>query len=171
MYSKCIKCEQEDILCIVKLILLPPAELIKWIIATKKKLGWTIPILSERSGIPVGTISRVLSEEADCKYYTMRCLVLALLEGLGTEFRCRDVAPSVQHLELLTQQAGKLHVFEKENEELRVKLAEQEERHRNDIRIIRSEYQAQLADRDERIVELKEDKNFYKEQLKAWQSR
>ena len=171
MFTKCMKCDQEDTLCILKLLLLPFPELIKWIVKTKKFLGWTIQVLSEKSGIPAGTISRIISGEADCKYSTMICILLALLEGLRAEFPCPEAVPSIQHLELLAQQAEKLSLVEKENEEMRAKLAEQEERHRSDIRVIRSEYQAQLADKSEQIAELRSDKQFYKEQLKALQSK
>lgn len=171
MFTKCMKCEQEDTLCILKLLLLPFPELIKWIVKTKKSLGWTIQVLSEKSGIPAGTISRIISGEADCKYSTMICILLALLEGLRAEFPCPEFVPTVQHLELLAQQAEKLQLIEKENDDLRAQLAEQEARHRSDVRAICAKYQEQLDDKSEQIAELRADKSFYKEQLKALQSK
>lgn len=171
MFTKCMKCDQEDTLCILKLLLLPFPELIKWIVKTKKFLGWTIQVLSEKSKIPAGTISRIISGETDCKYSTMVCILLALLEGIRAEFPCPEVVPTVQHLELLAQQAEKLQFVEKENDELREVLASKEEQHRADVRAIRAEYQAQLADKSEQIAELRSDKQFYKEQLKALQSK
>ena len=171
MFTKCMKCDQEETLCILKLLLLPYRELIKWIVKTKRFLGWTIQTLSEKSGVPAGTISRVISEEAECKYVTMISLVLALLEGLKAEFPCPEIVPTVQHLELLAQQAERLQIVEKENAELRTQLAEQETRHRNDIRAIRTEYQEQLNGMKEQITDLKEDKRFYKEQITTLQSR
>ena len=164
MFTKCMKCEQEETICILKLMLLPYPELIEWIVKTKRFLGWTLQTLYEKSGIPIGTISRVINEEADCKYSTMICMLLALLEGLRAEFPCPEVVPSVQHLEKLAKQEERLQIFEKENAELRAQIAEQEVRHRNDIRVIRSEYQEQIED-------LKEDKRCYREQIKALQPR
>lgn len=171
MFTKCINCEQEETLCILKLLLLPYSELIKWINKTKKILGWTIQVLSEKSGIPAGTISRVLSGDKECKYWTMRGILLALLEGLQAEFPCPELVPSVQRLELLAQQAEKLSLVEKENEELREALSKKDEQHRSDVRAIRADYQAQLADKAEQIAEHKENEKFYKEQIRAWQSR
>ena len=58
--------------------------------------------------------------------------------------------------EELEKQAEKVAVLEKENKTLKNRLNKIDEQHRKDIRIIKEEYQEQIA--------------FLKEQLKAWQS-
>ena len=67
-------------------------------------------------------------------------------------------------MELLEQQAAKLTCAEQENKSLKARLEQSDELHRKDIRVIKEEYQEQIAFLRERIA-------FLTEQLKAWQSR
>ena len=59
-------------------------------------------------------------------------------------------------MEQLEKQAAKLSVVEAENEMLRERLKNIDEQHRQDIRIIKKEYQEQV--------------NFLREELKAWRT-
>jgi predicted transcriptional regulator len=158
MFEKCIKCNRMGESCVPNLMLLPFAELIKWIDNRQRHLDWTSQTLADKSNVPVGTIKRIKAGEDDCKYSTMRNILIALIGGTTDEFPCTDlVAKELQQMEQLEQQAAKLTATESENKMLRERLSQIDEQHRNDIRIIREEYKEQIA--------------FLKEELQAWRTR
>lgn len=160
MFDKCIKCNRMGESCVPNLMLLPFDNLIQWIDNRQKYLGWTNQTLADKSKqIPVGTIKRIKAGEYhDCKYSTMKCILITLIGGTTDEFSCTEqVEKELRDKEQLEQQAAKLSAIEKENNELKEKLAAIEKQHRNDMRILRDEYREQIA--------------FLKEELKAWQTR
>lgn len=159
MFEKCIKCERLGESCVPNIMLLPFSDLIQWCVKRQKFLGWSNQILADKSTVPIGTINRIKAGDyADCKYSTIRNLLLALIGGTTDEFPCTElVAQELQQMEHLEQQAAKLASTERENEALKARLEHIDEQHRNDIRVIKGEYQEQIS--------------FLKDQLKAWQSR
>ena len=159
MFDKCIKCNRLGESCVPNLMLLPFADLMQWCTKRQKHLGWTSQTLAEKSNIPISTISRIKAGEyLDCKYSTIKNILIALIGGTTDEFACTEqVENELRHLEKLEQQAAKLSLVEAENERLIKRFKEIDEIHRKDIRAIKEEYQEQIA--------------FLKEQLKAWQSR
>ncbi len=158
MFEKCVKCGRIGDSCVPNLMLLPFADLMQWCNQRQKHLGWKNQDLAEKSKIPLGTISRIKAGEEDCKYSTMKSILIALIGGTTDEFSCTEmVERELRNLEALEQQAAKLSAVEKENHELKAKLDTIDELHRKDIRAIREEYQEQII--------------FLKEQLKAWQTR
>lgn len=158
MFEKCIKCNRMGESCVPNLMLLPFASLIKWIDNRQKHLDWTNQALADKSNVPVGTIKRIKAAEEDCKYSTMRNILIALIGGTTDEFACTEqVEKELRNIEQLERQAARLAAAESENERLKSSLNQIDELHRQDIRAIRAEYQEQIA--------------FLKEQLKAWQSR
>lgn len=158
MFEKCISCDRIGESCVPNLWLLPFPDLIRWCIKRQKYLGWTNQTWADRSTVPIGTINRIKAGDTDCKYSTIRNLSIALIGGTTDEFPCTEmVARELQQMERLEQQAERLAITEKENTALRAKLEQIDEQHRKDIRVIKEEYQEQIA--------------FLKEQLKAWQSR
>ena len=158
MFEKCISCDRIGESCVPNLWLLPFPDLIRWCIKRQKYLGWTNQTWADRSTVPIGTINRIKAGDTDCKYSTIRNLSIALIGGTTDEFPCTEmVARELQQMERLEQQAEKLASTEKENTALKAKLEQIDEQHRKDIRVIKEEYQEQIA--------------FLKEQLKAWQSR
>ena len=159
MFEKCIACNRMGESCVPNLMLLPFADLIKWIDKRQKHLGWTSQTLADKSNVPVGTIKRIKAGEyMDCKYSTIKSILIALIGGTTDEFACTEqVEKELRHMEQLQQQTAKLSAVEKENNELKAKLDAIDEQHRKDIRVIREEYQEQII--------------FLKEQLKAWQAR
>lgn len=159
MYDKCIQCNRIGESCVPDLWLLPFQDLIQWCIKRQKYLGWTDHTLEEKSRVPLGTIRRIKAGDyLDCKYSTIRSILIALIGGTTDEFACAEqVAKELQQVEQLERQTAKMAALEKENEALKCRLEQIDELHRNDIRIIKEEYQEQIA--------------FLKEQLKAWQSR
>lgn len=158
MFEKCIKCTRLGESCVPNLMLLPFSELIQWCSKRQKHLGWTNQILADRSKVPVGTINRIKAGDYDdCKYSTIKNILITLIGGTSDEFSCTDqVEKELQHLEQLEKQAAKLSVVEVENEMLKNRLQNIDELHRQDIRAIKAEYQEQIT--------------FLKEELKAWRS-
>ena len=151
MFEKCIKCNRMGESCVPNLMLLPFAELIKWIDKRQKYLDWTNQDLAEKSNVPVGTIKRIKAGEyMDCKYSTIKSILIALIGGTTNEFACTEL------VEKELQQAATLSTVEAENERLKCRLNSIDELHRNDIRVIKVEYQAQI--------------DFLKEELNAWRS-
>ena len=145
--------------CVPNLMLLPFPDLMQWCTKRQKHLGWTNQTLAYNSKVPVGTINRIKAGEyLDCKYSTIKNILIALIGGTTDEFACTEqVENELRQMEKLEQQAAKLSVVEAENIELKRKLDTIDEQHRKDIRVIKEEYREQII--------------FLKEQLKAWQTQ
>lgn len=158
MYEKCITCPRIGESCVPNLMRLPFPNLIQWCSKRQKHLGWTNQNLADRSKVPVGTINRIKAGDyLDCKYSTIRNIVIALVGGTEDEFPCNEqVEKELKQLEQLEQQAAKLAATEKENKALKSRLNKLDEQHRKDIRVIKEEYQEQIT--------------FLKDELKAWRS-
>jgi ATP-dependent protease HslVU (ClpYQ) peptidase subunit len=138
-------------------MLLPFNDLMQWCAKRQKHLAWSNQILADKSKVPVGTINRIKAGEDDCKYSTIRNILIALIGGTTDEFACTEqVENELRHIEQLASQAEKLLATEKENKALKTRLSKIDEQHRKDIRAIREEYQEQIC--------------FLKDQLKAWQT-
>lgn len=151
MFEKCIKCDRMGESCVPNLMLLPFADLIRWWDKRQKHLTWTNQMLADKSKIPVGTINRIKAGEyPDCKYSTIKSILITLIGGTTDEFACTE------QVEKELQQAAKLSDTAAENEMLKTRLREIDEQHRKDVRAIREEYQEQIS--------------FLKEQLRAWQA-
>ena len=158
MFEKCIKCQRIGESCVPNLMLLSFSDLMQWCATRQKHLGWTNQILADKSTVPVGTINRIKAGEyLDCKYSTIKNILIALIGGTTDEFSCTEqVERELRQVEQLERQAANLSATQAENEQLKEKLQRIDEQHRNDIRAIRSEYQEQI--------------DFLKEELKAWRS-
>lgn len=158
MYEKCITCDTIGVSCVPNLMRMDFPDIIQWCIKRQKHLGWTNQALADKSKVPVGTINRIKAGDyLDCKYSTIRSILVALIGGTTDEFPCnKQVEKELQQMEALEQQAAKLSAVEKENEELKARLNKIDEQHRNDIRAVKEEYQEQLT--------------FLKDELKAWRS-
>ena len=137
-------------------MLLSFPDLIQWCIKRQKHLEWTNQTLADKSKVPVGTINRIKAGEyLDCKYSTIKNILIALIGGTTDEFSCTEqVEKELRQMEQLERQATRLTATEEENERLKAVLSQIDERHRNDIRIVKEEYQEQI--------------DFLKEELKAW---
>ncbi len=159
MFEKCIKCNRLGESCVPNIMLLSFADLIQWCDKRQKHLGWTNQVLAEKSKVPIGTINRIKAGDyLDCKYSTIKNIVITLIGGTTDEFSCTEqVERELRQMEEFEKQAEKASALEKENEALKCRLGAIDELHRNDIRVVREEYLEQIA--------------FLKEQLKAWQSR
>ena len=157
MYDKCIKCNRIGESCVPNLMLLPFPDLMQWCAKRQKHLDWTNHTLADKSNVPLGTINRIKAGDYDdCKYSTMRSILIALIGGTTDEFACNEqIARDIQQKGQMEQQAEKLASLEAENEGLRERLAHIDELHRKDVRAIREEYLEEI--------------NFLKDELKVWQ--
>ena len=86
-------------------------------------------MLADKSKVPVGTINRIKAGEyLDCKYSTIKNILIALIGGTTDEFACTEqVEKELKHIDQLEQQAAKMASVEKENEELKSRLEEYRE--------------------------------------------
>lgn len=161
MFDKCIKCDRIGESCVPNLMLLPFSELIQWWDKRQKYLGWTNQQLADhpKCQVPVGTIKRIKQGDyADCKYSTIKSVLIALIGGTSDEFSCTEqVEKELRNLEQLEQQAAKLSMVEAENAMLKEKLRNIDELHRQDIRIIKQEFQEQKQEYKETIAFLREE--------------
>ena len=142
MFDRCIGCERLGKDCSSNLMALPFPALLEWVKKRQALLHWTNQVLSDKSGIPVGTINRIKSSEDDCKYSTMRSILHALMGGCSTEFPCqKKLDAEFAHIEELEQRCQEL---KKTRDELIMKYWTLTEEHRNDMLAIRNEYQEQI---------------------------
>ena len=159
MFEKCIKCTRMGENCVPNLMLLPFPALMQWCTKRQKYLEWSNHELAEKSTVAIGTINRIKAGDYDdCKYSTIRNLLIALIGGTTDEFACTElVEMELQQKAQFEQQAAQMAAVQEKYDALKDRLLHVDERHRQDVRAIREEYQEQIA--------------FLKEQLRAWQSR
>ncbi len=142
MFNRCIGCERLGQDCVPNLLALPWTDLLAWWKKRQALLGWTNQVLSEKSGIPVGTINRIKSSEDDCKYSTMRSIIHALLGSYAVEFPCqKKLDAEFAHIEELEKRCLELAL---EKEALLTRLQTLAELHRSDMQEIRNEYIGQI---------------------------
>lgn len=136
MFEKCITCERLGEDCMPNLLRLPFPDLLKWWAARQKALGWTNQNLSDISGIPKGTIDRIKQGDYDdCRYSTIRNILVALIGGVADEFHCKE------HIIMQQKRLGEL---EQENEALRKRLENTDALHRADVHTICEEYKEEI---------------------------
>ena len=157
MYEKCIKCNRIGESCVPNLMLLPFPDLMQWCAKRQKHLDWTNHTLADKSNVPLGTINRIKAGDYDdCKYSTMRSILIALIGGTTDEFACNEqIEGEMQQKEEIDQHAEKLRAAEEENKALIERLANIDALHRQDVRAIRAEYLEEIT--------------FLKDELKVWQ--
>ena len=127
MFEKCITCNRIGESCVPNLMLLPFPDLMKWCNKRQKHLGWSNQQLADhpKCKVPVGTINRIKAGEEDCKYSTIRNILIALIGGTTDEFACTEqVEKELRQLEQFEQQAARMSSVEKENEDLKLRLEE-----------------------------------------------
>lgn len=158
MFEKCIKCNKIGESCVPNLMLLSFSDLMQWCGKRQKHLEWTNQTLADKSKVPIGTINRIKAGEyLDCKYSTIKNILIALIGGTTDEFPCTEqVERELHQMAQFEHQAAKLSAVEEENEKLKSVLKKIDEQHRNDIRAVKEEYQEQIT--------------FLKEELKAWRT-
>ena len=124
MFDKCIKCTRMGESCVPNLMLLPFHDLLMWIDKRQKHLGWTNQVLADRSDVPLGTISRIKAgEHEDCRYSTMRHILIALIGGTSDEFSCTEmVERELAQKEEYARQAATVDGIMRENAALKAQV-------------------------------------------------
>lgn len=120
MFEKCISCDRLGQDCMPNLMQLSFADLLKWWDKRQHHIGWTNQKLFEESGIPLGTINRIKSGDYDdCRYYTIRRILVALIGGVADEFPCKEkMEQNLQRIDALEKQAACAADIENENRKL-----------------------------------------------------
>lgn len=121
MYEKCVKCPKVGTTCEgPHFFSMSAPALLEWCKSRKKFLNLSNEKLAELSGIPKGTIDRLLSgEHLDFKFETIRPLIKVLSGGEWIETPCPDEPADFAD--------EKIVHLEEENERLKEKLSELKE--------------------------------------------
>lgn len=119
MFEKCLNCARIGESCVPNLMLLSFPDLMQWCTKRQKHLSWTNQTLADKSKVPVGTINRIKAGEyLDCKYSTIKNILIALIGGTTDEFHCTEqVEKELRQIEQLEQQAAKLIEIEERYQE------------------------------------------------------
>lgn len=142
MYHECVICPKLGISCDgPNFVAMSAQELLNWCKQRKKHLDLSNAELAEQSGIPKGTIDRLLSgEHLDFRYETVRPLVKALV---GTEWS-GSPCPAPQendNVELIE----KAERFERNNKLLQEHLNREIEHHQQQLEFLRSQIKHEQA--------------------------
>lgn len=91
MKKDCSHCDHLGRDCPKKLMMLPLDEIIDWCLYIMMRYKITHEKIAQLSGVPKGTIDRILSKQSeDCRYSTIHAIVCALFEFLGISSVCLD---------------------------------------------------------------------------------
>ena len=148
MYSKCIVCEKLGITCKnLNFLAMSSQDLMEFLKARKKFLGYSNTKLAELSKVPVGTVSRIFSAELiDCKFETLRPIIKVLTGYVWEDDNC----PSPQSDEVTAQTLADLEI---ENCKLKAIIESEEQRRLADVEAARAE--------NKKLVELLEKRVDY----------
>ena len=146
MFEKCITCERLGQDCMPNLLILPFPDLLSWWTKKQKSLNWSNQTLSDISHIPKGTIDRIKQGDYDdCRYSTMRHILMALIGGVADEFPCKErLDKQRQRLEELEVENKRIAELEQENAALKAQLERIDTIHRSDIHTICEEYKDEI---------------------------
>ena len=134
MRKKCIDCTHRATDCAQGLMTLPLKELLAWCKETKKRLGITNNKISEMTGIPIGTLERIMAGKVeDAKFSTIQPIVAALLEFTPGVTCPDDDALSAAHLR---QRLTELTRVETEKEKLEQHLAHLRDNHAKELETV-----------------------------------
>ena len=155
MRKKCIDCAHRATDCAQGLMTLPLKELLAWCKETKKRVGITNTKISEMTGIPIGTLERIMAGKVeDAKFSTIQPIVASLLQFTPGVTCPDDDALSAAHLR---QRLTELTRVEAEKEKLEQHLAHLQEYHAKEMETVRADTQQRTT--------------YLKEQLKKEESR
>ena len=139
MRKKCIDCTHRATDCAQGLMTLPLKELLAWCKDTKKRVGITNTKISEMTGIPIGTLERIMAGKIeDAKFSSIQPIVAALLEFTPGVTCPDDDALSAAHLR---QRLTELTRVEAEKEKLERHLAHLQEYHAKEMETVHADTQ------------------------------
>ena len=139
MRKKCIDCSHRATDCAQGLMTLPLKDLLDWCRKTKKIIGITNNKISEMTGIPIGTLERIMAGKIDdAKFSSIQPIVAALLEFTPGVTCPDDDALSAAHLR---QRLTELARVEEEKEKLEQHLTHLQEVHAKEMEAVRADNQ------------------------------
>lgn len=156
MFEKCITCDHvSGCPHSPRFYMLSPPEVIDWCRKRKKFLGLSNEDIADMSGLPHGTVSRLLGGNyADYKHTTIQPLLRTLTgDGLG-ELPCPTTQPEVAEL---------MEKYDK----ARARVEYLEQHYQEDVQRIRSDNQRQIDHLNAEIADFKEELDFKRQQLRA----
>lgn len=156
MFEKCITCDHvSGCPHSPRFYMLSPPEVIDWCRKRKKFLGLSNEDIADMSGLPHGTVSRLLGGNyADYKHTTIQPLLRSLTgDGLG-ELPCPTTQPEVTEL------------MEKYSK-ARARIEFLETHYQEDMQRIRTDDQRQIDHLNAEIADFKEELDFKRQQLRA----
>lgn len=119
MYNECLMCPKLGITCDgPNFVAMPARDLLEWCKQRKARLGLTNAKLSELSGVPKGTIDRLLAgEHSDFKFETVRPILKALVGGSfdGNPCPAPDDKPNEHLADIIAQQKESIRLLEEEH--------------------------------------------------------
>ena len=138
MYKECLNCPKIGVSCDgPNFMALTAAEALEWCKLRKNHLRMSNAKLSEISGVPKGTIDRLLSgEHLDFKYESIRPILRALIGGTFDNNPCPD-----PHEADNLKQAETIARLESENAMLKETVNRFEHMHNEDVKQISAEAQ------------------------------
>lgn len=156
MFEKCITCDHiSGCPHSPRFYMLSPPEVIDWCRKRKKFLGLSNDDIAEMSGLPHGTVSRLLGGNyADYKHTTIQPLLRSLTgDGLG-ELPCPTAQPEITELmEKYSNACARIEFLETHYQE--------------DMLRIRADDQRQIDHLNAEIADFKEELEFKRQQLRA----
>lgn len=143
MRKKCIDCEHRAADCAQGLMTLPLKELLTWCRDTKKKAGITNTKISEITGIPIGTLERIMAGKVeDAKFSTIQPIVSTLLELVPGVSCPDDSALGAAHLR---QRLAELEHIAEEKKKLERHLAFLREDHAKELETVHTDTKERVA--------------------------
>ena len=111
MKEKCNNCVRPSKACISYLMTLSTREMLEWCRIWKDRLGWSNATLAAKSGVPKGTIDRILSltkgelDKTDVKLVTIRPIICALTGCTLEELEACEVVNQIDTSTLVEKYA------------------------------------------------------------------
>ena len=142
MYYKCIKCDKFGEFCRGRnFALLSWSELQPWLLAYRKAHNFTYATLSAKTGVPQGTLARILADpDADPKHETVRAIMHALCGDHSDDDLCPDPTSSESdqlraQLQRLEQELADTKQLAADIHEIHTAAAVRQDAHTRSLRI------------------------------------
>ena len=156
MYKECVSCSKIGVSCKgPTFVAMPAAEILEWCRLRIKHLKISHAKLAELSGVPKGTIDRLLSgEHLDFKHESIRPILIILVGGTFDGDSCSEPIMIDDH-----KQTETIERLQTENAALKETIQAYEHMHHEDMQELREEHQ-QAIDylkkqiKDQKIVSL-----------------
>ena len=141
MRKDCFTCEHRYTDCAQGLMTLPLKDLLAWCKEAKKRAGVTNAQISEMTGIPIGTLERIMAGKIeDAKFSTIQPVASVLLGLTADGFACQAAATANDaEIAQLRHRAANMEQLEAEKEKLERHLAALRENHAKELETVHAD--------------------------------